>query len=410
VRLAAILAFALSAAAQSDLPPGILLLARVKAHTREELRRLPNCSCLETVRREIKPAGGKLRPLDIVRLEVLYSEHKELYAPPGDRRFVAAHPSSFSGSGMIGDGYFALYLSDIAGEGSRISYEYRGEDESLGRRLARYDYRLPANQSGQTVNMAEGSGIVGATGSFWADPVTYDIVRLEMHATEIPLQLPISEDSHSVDYVRTKLGDDDFLLPHTAHTRMVKLNGEESVNHMEFTQCHLYTAESSISFGMHEERPQFAATLASETERKPLPVLDIVTRLASPITSDTPVGSLITATVAGNVPRKGPVLIPDGSTVHGIVRRMEWNAEYGGYYVVGLEFTDIDAAGVRYRFFADLQSVGLLPGVYSELVTETTNAKQILTLPNLPGVGQFFVRNHKLELPKGFRMAWKTRL
>src|ERR1035441_949250 len=37
------------AASTQGLPPGTLLLARVKAHMREELARLPNCSCLETV-------------------------------------------------------------------------------------------------------------------------------------------------------------------------------------------------------------------------------------------------------------------------------------------------------------------------------------------------------------------------
>src|ERR1017187_6562215 len=67
------------AAAQSLLPPGVLLLARVKAHMREELARLPHCSCLETVRRDHQAAGGVMRPLDTVRLEVLYSDHKELY-------------------------------------------------------------------------------------------------------------------------------------------------------------------------------------------------------------------------------------------------------------------------------------------------------------------------------------------
>jgi hypothetical protein len=56
------------AAAAQGLPPGTLLLARVKAHMREELARLPNCSCLETVQRDYQPAGGKLRPLDTIRL------------------------------------------------------------------------------------------------------------------------------------------------------------------------------------------------------------------------------------------------------------------------------------------------------------------------------------------------------
>ncbi|MCU1237064.1 MAG: hypothetical protein JWP63_5031 [Candidatus Solibacter sp.] len=413
--IAVYLAFAALAGAQSSgLPPGILLLARVKAHTRQELDRLPNCSCLETIRREIKPPGGKLRPLDTIRLEVLFSEGKEMYAPPGDRRFTAAHPVAFAGGGMIGDGYFALYLKDIAGEG-RVSYEYKGEDESLGRRLARYDYRLPATMSGQIVNMVEGRGIVGAIGTFWADPITYDIVRMEMHASEIPPQLPLAENSHWVDYARTKLGEDEFLIPRAAHTRMVKMNGEESINDMEFTECHLFSAESAITFGMQEQRPQFATSLVKEIEAKPLPVLDITTRLTTAITSKTSVGSLITATVSGNVPRNGAVLIPDGATVRGLVRRLEFNAEKGGYYIVGVEFTDIEAGSLRYRFSADLKTLEPVPGVDFTLVIDTTQNKQvagsteILSLPDLPGVGVFFVRGPKLDLPKGFRMTWKTR-
>jgi hypothetical protein len=54
-----------------DLPPGVLLLSRVKNHTKEELQHLPNISCLETVQREYQPAKGKMRPLDTVRLEFL---------------------------------------------------------------------------------------------------------------------------------------------------------------------------------------------------------------------------------------------------------------------------------------------------------------------------------------------------
>ena len=219
MRLAILIAAsAMALPAQSDLPPGILLLARVKAHTRAELKRLPNCSCLETVHREIKGVSGKLRPLDVVRLEVLYSEGKEMYAPPGDRRFVAEHPSAFAGGGMIGDGYFALYLSDLAGEG-RVSYEYKGEEDVQGRRLARYDFRLPAMMSGQIIHLIEGTGTVGSMGSFWADPASYDIVRLEFHSTEIPPFLPLSEASHWVEYKRTKLGENEFLLPETASSR-----------------------------------------------------------------------------------------------------------------------------------------------------------------------------------------------
>ena len=46
-------------------------------------------------------------------------------------------------------------------------------------------------------------------------------------------------------------------------------------------------------------------------------------------------------------------------------------------------------AGTRYRFFADLVDTDCLP--------------------DLPGVGSFFVQARQLDLPPGFRTTWKTR-
>jgi hypothetical protein len=410
------------AAAAQGLPPGALLLSRVKAHTREQLARLPNCSCLETVRRDEKPAGGVMRPLDTIRLEVLYSDHHELYASPGDRRFGDNNqPADFVAGGTTSNGHFALYLSEIAGEGS-LSYEYEGEESLSGRRLARYDYRVPVSMSGNTITMPEGRGTTGIKGSFWADPATYDIVRINAEAAEIPPHLPVASFVTSIDYAHTNLGGSDFLLPQSADSRLLKFSGEESRNHIEFTHCRLYGAQSSISFGPREGQPRFTASSVLEVSRELLPALQVVIKLSTGITERTAVGALIEGVVEGNVLRKKSVLIPDGSPVRGRVRRLEWNDEKGGYYIVGLEFTEIEAAGTRYRFFADLVDTDRLPGLRDTIRTlkrETTtflnggemtrDSSDVLFLPDLPGVGSFFVQAPRLDLPPGFRTTWKTR-
>jgi hypothetical protein len=51
-----------------------------------------------------------LKPLDTVRLEIVYSNRREWYGSPGDRSFHADRPVEFIGSGMIGDGAFAITL------------------------------------------------------------------------------------------------------------------------------------------------------------------------------------------------------------------------------------------------------------------------------------------------------------
>ena len=174
-----------------DLPPGVLLLSKVKSRLQEDMNRLPDISCVETVRREHQPPNGKMRPFDTVRLEVLTDGHKELFASPGGRKFSEQDPISFAGSGMMGTGVFGPYLRDVLLNGN-TSNEYKGEEDVGGRRLARYDYRLPLMWSGQTIRMPEGFGRVGFHGSYWVDPLTYDVVRLELNAEDIPPTLPIT--------------------------------------------------------------------------------------------------------------------------------------------------------------------------------------------------------------------------
>src|SRR5215472_12060681 len=142
-----------------DLPPGVLLLSRVKAHMRDELQRLATISCVETVEREYQAPKGKMRPLDTIRLEVLTNGGKELFASPGDRKFSENHPMSYAGSGTLGNGLFGSYLKDIL-VSEIVASEYKGEEEAGGRLLARYEYRIPLLFSAQTIHTLEGSGTV----------------------------------------------------------------------------------------------------------------------------------------------------------------------------------------------------------------------------------------------------------
>jgi hypothetical protein len=410
-----------------DLPPGVLLLSRVKNHTKEELQHLPNISCLETVQREYQPAKGKMRPLDTVRLEVLTDGHQELFASPGDRRFSERHPLSYAGSGMLGNGLFGVYLNSILVTGN-VSNAYKGEEEIGGRRLVRFDYRLPLMWSGQTIQTEEGSGKVGLHGSYWADLRTYDVLRLEVDADDFPPTLPVTEATTSIDYARTRLGDNlVVLLPVSAEFRLVKYSGEVRHNRIEFTQCRGFGAESAIDFSTAdsvEQTPRFAAASIDDTLR-PLPAgLQIAVKLRSRISQDMAVGTLIDGVVSGKVAvKKGAVPIAAGSPVQGRIRRLERYTDPFPHFVVALEFTEVELQGIRHRFYADVVEIESALGVEQTLSsidhTEVWNlqnggqgvkqTKETLWLPSLPGVAVFFFRGAKLDLPRGFRTVWKTR-
>jgi hypothetical protein len=413
-------------AVPQDLPPGILLLSRVKAHMNDELRRLTTLTCIETVERQHQAPRGKMQPLDTIRLEVLTNGDKELFASPGGRKFSENHPMSYAGSGALGDGLFGSYLKEILLSDS-IASGYKGEEEIGGRRLARYDYRIPLLISGQMIRTPEGSGKVGLHGSYWADPQTYDVVRLQMAADEFPPSLPVTEMTTSIDYARTRVGNDLMvLLPETARMRLAKYSGEADENRVEFTHCRIFGSDSTLSFDAAdspEPTARFGSAFVDDTLRPLQSGLEIAVKLRTPITGDMAVGTLIDGEVGGNVMVKHVLAIPDGSPVRGRIRRLERYAQPFPYYVVGLEFTEVEIQGVRYVFYADLLNIDPAPGIEQGLSTKNTTTTIVnpfvgdmsiqhvtenFSLPKLPGVATFFYKGDKLALPPDLRTFWKT--
>jgi hypothetical protein len=233
-----------------DLPPEILLLSRIKRHVREDVARLPDYTCLETAQRLLRPAGSNTvaKLHDIVRLEVLYTGRRELYASPGDRDFREDHPSVFTNGGLSGSGLFASFLRTLFVTDSGM-FTYRGTEPVAGRRLAHYDFRVPFLMSGWIVRNEAGAGTVAMKGGIWADPDTLDLVSLEVEADEIPPDLGIAGATVTLEYARTRIGLADVMLPQTGEVSMIYPNGRESRNLIEYTHCRSYQAQSTLSFG-----------------------------------------------------------------------------------------------------------------------------------------------------------------
>lgn len=209
---------------------------------------------------------------------------------------------------------------------------------------------------------------------------------------------------------------------------MVKVSGETSHNQIEFTDCRLFQARSELSFNEpgSPAAPTLAAAAPSTNEnRRTLPAgLRIDVKLNSRITGKLAVGGLIEGVVTTAVRQDGSVLVAANSPVHGRIRRLEQRTDPEPYFIVALEFTEIESQGIRYRFFADLIELGSTPGVEVELSSASTESHPIhggfgariekrkwdkTWLPDLPGAASFFVKGGELDLSPGFRTAWRTR-
>jgi hypothetical protein len=411
-----------------DLVPDVLLLARIKSHLREELSHIPNYTCLETIERFHKeprrPAQvhESLKPLDTVRLEIVYSNHQEWYGSPGVRNLSVANPVAFIGSGLIGNGPFAMMLNNII-EGARFTY--RGEETLGGRTAVKYDFHLPALLKGLRISIPGGEGTVGEDGSLWADPQSLDLIRVESRADEIPPYLPLEEMSANVNYARMRIGDHNVILAQQADLQVLDAKGVEDFDRLEFTHCRAYSTESVVRFDRYPQEPSKALPSASppipsasDYASQSVPALLLVTvQLTTSISDKDTVGTLIEGKVSGDVLRKGKILIPNGATVRGRIRRLE-RYQGGGAFIVGLEFTEVAVrGGGPLLFYADLLRIDKNPRIKptrsEEVLVRDTGGIQTrdetITLPELPGVASFFVSGMTFTIPSSFRMVWRTR-
>jgi hypothetical protein len=295
---------------------------------------MPKYTCLETFERSHKLAGRKGE--DTVRLEVLFTGQKEFFDSPGGRDFKEENPGVFVGSGLIGNGMFAGHLQALF-VNDQGQFMYRGEESLAGRRAAKYDYRVPILQSGYAITTASGTAVVAWKGTFWADPVTFDLIRLEVRADDIPPLLEISDAITTVEYASTRIGQEDVLLPQTGELRLLGTSGEESLDRFEFTHCRSFQTETRISFAEPDAAPGPAKAAPATPNHAAPPVartlslpggLTVTIALEAPVTDRAAVGELIEGHVVGNLSFHGKTVIADGTTVHGRIRQMEHYATW----------------------------------------------------------------------------------
>jgi hypothetical protein len=239
---------ALACLAQSELPREVLLLARIRQKMGQNLTRMPDYTCLETIERSTRPGASRpYRLEDTVRLEVAHVGTKELYSWPGAQKFEERGVAELVGAGMTSSGDFVLHLRAVFADASP-TFTYRGEEETHGRRTVRYEYSIPQNLSGYRLRFGGRGAVVGCSGSFWADPETLEVVRLEVRAEDIPPDLPVLSAVTLIDYAKMRVGASEVMLPQRAELLMTDWLGRQSFNRTEFTLCRQYVGESVVIF------------------------------------------------------------------------------------------------------------------------------------------------------------------
>lgn len=384
--------------AQTPLSPDLDTLAKIRTRMLFNLQHQPNYTCVETIERSSRPKStGKFKLIDTVRLEVALVDGREMFAWPGSKKFDDFDVTKMITTGAIGNGNFATHARALF-ETRSATFHYVGMVDFDGKKAIRFDYIISQALSGYRIQVGTASAIVGYHGSFYANPETFDMEDIEVIADNIPSELLLTSASDKIDYAVARIGEGDFLLPSESDLSMVNTNGSENHNHVKFTSCRQFTGESVITF---DEAP------VSKPDAAPLPArefdvpqgLDIELALTEAIDlREAAIGDPVHARVQRDVKKNGEVVIPKGATAAGRITRLE---KYENYSIVGIEFPEIEAAGMLARMKGGLDhTLGVAP-VRSRYGTRSRT-------PVLPGEGVFPVNDTQLRLSKGCIMFWRT--
>jgi len=416
LRLIAIPLFAMAGLAQdplTPLKPEVLQLSKIRRRAVENLNRMPNYTCRETIERSVrKPPSKRFQLVDTVRLEVALVKGKEMFGWPGAEKFEEGDIGEMVKGGAIGNGNFANHARSIFAS-SAPRFTFKGDSTVDGRPAIQWDFRVPQLTSRYMLRVGNADGLAGYHGAFWVDPKTLDLIRLQVIADEIPPNVPIKIASDRMDYFLAKIGDGEFLLPRGSMMILTDMQGNENRNHTVFTNCRQYGTESTISF----DNP--SADLQAPLEpAKPLPPivlpegLMIMMSLDAEILGDrAAVGDPISATVSGIVKHGKDVVIPKGAKFKGRLTQLTRN---GADHLFSFEFDRIEFGGRQGHFSATLVDLGMPmvdrspPGVRvsKHLNTEFRvflgkDGKQL----HPPMV---YVRGSRLQIAKGLRIVMRT--
>ena len=316
------------------------------------------------MRRSCKPPKkARLEALksssDRLRLDVAVSADSEMFSWAGENRFGDRSLADLVGSGATSTGAFASFLGAIFGSNA-AKFTYNGDVIVNSQTLAEFGFRVPLEKSGYRVGNKLSRVIVPYDGIFLVDPKTSDLVRLVVHADQLPPALNACESTTTLEYGIIRLNNSEFVLPKNVRLLVVNTNGGEFDNRTMFSSCHEFRGESKLNFDAASETGQ-AATQKLDLKPLVLPEgLSFRLALTTPInTATAAAGDSVHAKLATPLKDKHTgILVPKDAAITGRIVQIKRIYGAGSQALkLGIKLETIEADGALQPFDATLESV-----------------------------------------------------
>jgi hypothetical protein len=401
------------------------VLKRAQERVLENYKNFRSVTCVETIERDYYRPRTPMLPIcrqvmeerqqglsllrysrDRLRLEVAISSAGEIHSWPGASRFSESSLGSLA-PGPISTGPFGVLLNLIFIQDVK-AFASVGELTVDGRRSLTYKFSVPANDSHFLVRSQDNKiWLVSAyDGGVRIDAESADPISLSVTTTNPPPETGVCQTMSSVQLKRTKLHDQDILLPDAAALQFLGSSGNETRSRIAFSNCRLYSSESTVNFYAEgEDAPTVRAAALTPVPAAVPDSIPFSMELRAPIDSDTAAaGDHFTATLKDSLKDGKRSIAPKGATVGGRISEVEVGFRPQQVVMFGLIPEYVDVRGVKVPLTARLDT---------RLQVLARERKQRRGLEfYLPEPGEwahhFRLNGTHAVLPKGFVSEWVT--
>jgi hypothetical protein len=226
--------------------PQFLEAARAKAIAYTD--DLPNFICTQITQRFVRFFPSGWRQVDNFVAELSYFDKKEHYKILTVANQITTTATIENLSGTRSTGEFGSALRALFDPNTKASFRLEGMDQTNGHETVRVGYQVPKETSSRTINYNNERTIITAyRGRCWIDPSSYQVVRLEDKAINIPESFPITRSEGFIDYDLADIAGIKYWLPVRAEVLLIEGGAKlHTRNTIEFKRYRKFEAEVKI--------------------------------------------------------------------------------------------------------------------------------------------------------------------
>lgn len=407
------LLFAL-ALAGAETPNQYEILEHVKLNVRAQLAMYANYTCVQTIERTYyserhaclpNEPRGKLHAYmrDRLRLDVAVSRGREIYSFHGESKFTSSNINSVIPNGPRTSGQFTGFLQNIFTMPG-VLFTFKGSTHIDGAPAYQFDYVVQLLRSTFVMEGQNYRSIVPFHGSFAVNADTFELVRLNVIADDIPLGTGMCTAETDLEYQIVSISGRQSLLPASYVMKIANAQDVYTVNSNKYTECREFRGESTLHFTVIDPGTSVAAHHVVD-EVLPAGLILQATVEGQIDDKDSYEGDPIDATLVQPVAVPGSkTVLPKGAKLHGVISKLEQHSQGLEYWLLAIKFEHLETAGDTY-----LLNASPLPPNYNNSGSRFSSDRVLnAEAAEAARHGWWFMDGAHFKLSKHFTRFWQT--